>query len=124
MSKPPPPSDGEVWFDILPKPPRPFGEQTEADIAAWMDDCVVAAQAAFDAGNTHDKNALNALEWLWRPDTWPYGPNMRSRLQHIRGALFRRIDTLAAYKREDEANARIQQQRQANLELRRSKGWA
>src|SRR5262245_9493972 len=115
MSKPQPipqpPSDAELWFDLLPKPPRPFGEQSEQSITDWMHACVEAAEKAHEEGRTHGRNSIAALEWLWRPENWPYGPGTRSRLQHIRGQLFREIDELTVFRREREANERIERLR-------------
>src|SRR5262245_37842705 len=75
-------AEDTAWMARLPAPPRPFGEQREEDIEAWLRAVSIAAA----------DEAIAALTWCYLPRNWPYGPGMRMRMQHIVGRMLRQLD--------------------------------
>src|SRR5262245_11590611 len=118
------PTDAEIdamWLTVLPAPPKPLSEQTEEDIRDWMWRCVAAADSACVEGRT--QNGIAALEWIYKPTNWPFGPTQRSRCQHIYGGLHRRLLEEAQWKRDTEGAERAKAAAKQAHDLRRERGW-
>src|SRR5262245_52330823 len=101
-------AEAEKWMDILPAPPRPFGDQSDMSIEDWLWGV--------------SKHGPEAIEWAWRPSNWPFGPAARGRLQHIYGTICRRLDEDAKFNRERQARERAENSQRTILELKSAKG--
>ena len=79
---------------------------------------------SYDIRSGRALNGIAALEWLYRPTNWPFGPVQRGRCQHLYGGMHRRLLEEAQWKREHEGAERAQAIAKQARDLRKERGWA